>query len=103
MLHGRSSIVIVLLLTALTVIPFSRPAVADEPTFFGKTAEDLFPDGAFPAGSSDLIKAARANAFRLLLASNIPDGHALGEGKTITVASQGTGPTTGISGTVYFC
>jgi len=99
---GHKSILLVLLLVLSSSLIFSVDAKADALTFFGKTAEELFPDNAFPPGSADIIQGARANAFRLLLAAHIPDGHALGQGKTITVASLGNGPTSGISGTIYF-
>src|SRR5215208_105329 len=68
-------------------------AVAQGDTFFGKTAAELFPDS--PDKEREL-------AFKALMSANIPDGHALGEGKTITVATLGQGSTGGISGTIYF-
>jgi multiple sugar transport system substrate-binding protein len=92
------SIFLLLIHLLLITDAHAQPAA----TFFGKTAEELFPDAAFPPGSPDVIRGARANAFRLLLAANIPDGRGFGEGKTLTVASLGNGPTNGISGTVYF-
>ena len=100
----RFGITVTLCFLALSagLLTFAKKAAADEATFFGKTAEELFPDSAFPPSSPNIIAAARANAFRLLLSAGIPDGHGLGQGKTITVASLGNGPTSGISGTMYF-
>ncbi|MCC7448507.1 MAG: extracellular solute-binding protein [Anaerolineae bacterium] len=68
-------------------------ANAQGDTFFGKTAKELFPDSP---------EKEQQAAFKALLAANIPDGHALGEGKTITVATLGQGARGGISGVVYF-
>jgi multiple sugar transport system substrate-binding protein len=99
---ARFCVLIVLLIGTICLGIPTHKAAAGELTFFGKTAEDLFPDSAFPPGSPDVIQGARANAFKLLLAANIPDGHALGQGKTITVATLGQGATGGISGTAYF-
>jgi multiple sugar transport system substrate-binding protein len=93
---------VVLLALAFGMLSFAPKATAQGDTFFGKTAEDLFPDSAFPTMSPEYIQAERAAAFKALLAANIPDGHALGEGKTITVATLGQGSTGGISGTIYF-
>src|SRR5258708_3355681 len=90
----------ILVLASLSLPAFSTHAQSD--TFFGKTAMDLFPDNAFPTSSPEVIKAERAAAWKGLMAANIPDGHALGNGKTITVATLGQGATGGISGTVYF-
>src|SRR5689334_2139245 len=89
-----------LVLGTVSLSPTATRAQGDN--FFGKTAEELFPDNAFPTSSPEVIKAERAAAFKALLAANIPDGHALGQGKTITVATLGQGSTGGISGTVYF-
>ena len=104
MLKCKFHIIPLVLLLALTVgmLSFTPRATAQGDTFFGKTAEDLFPDSAFPTMSPEYIQAERAAAFKALMAANIPDGHALGEGKTITVATLGQGSTGGISGTIYF-
>jgi len=93
------------ILAVLVLASFNFPLLttrAQGDKFFGKTAEELFPDNAFPTSSPEVIKAGRANAFKALMAANIPDGHALGNGKTITIATLGQGSTGGISGTVYF-
>jgi multiple sugar transport system substrate-binding protein len=102
MLSRKAKWLVGFLILVSMVAHFIVHTHAQAPTFFGKTAEELFPDSAFPASSPEVIQAARANAFRFLLTANIPDGHAFGEGKTLTVASLGNGPTSGISGTVYF-
>jgi multiple sugar transport system substrate-binding protein len=95
------SLFLVLALSA-SVFAVTNRASAQDQTFFGKTAMDLFPDNAFPTSSPEVIKAERDAAWKALLAANIPDGHALGNGKTITVATLGQGATGGISGTIYF-
>ena len=94
MFNRRVRILTLLVVAALAVSVFARyQPVHAQDTFFGKTAAELFPDSP---------EAERAAAFKALLAANIPDGHALGEGKTITVATLGQGSRGGISGTVYF-
>ncbi len=102
MLKIRILTAFVVLAVAFSAVFSATRATAADQTFFGKTATDLFPDNAFPTSSADVIKAERDAAWKALLAANIPDGHALGQGKTITVATLGQGSTGGISGTVYF-
>lgn len=90
---GKRKLQLLVLLLLLTSVLGATRVLAQD-TFFGKTAADLFPDS--PTDQE------RELAFKALLAANIPDGHALGEGKTITVATLGQGARGGISGTVYF-
>ncbi len=71
--------------------------VAAQDTFFGKTADEIFP---IPEVAETELE--QTLAFEALLAANIPDGHALGEGKTITFGVLGQGSRGGISGTIYF-
>jgi len=87
-------IVSLLVILVLALSSINVTTRAQDKTFFGKTAKDLFPDS-----PTDVE---RNNAFNALLAANIPDGHAFGNGKTITVATQGTGARGGIVGTVHF-
>jgi multiple sugar transport system substrate-binding protein len=85
---------LLVLLAAVLALFGVRGVIAQDGTFFGKTAADLFPDS--PTESE------RELAFAALMAAGIPDGHALGEGKTITVGTLGQGSRGGISGTLYF-
>lgn len=85
-----------LLLVGLFAVLGATQVVAQE-TFFGKTAADLFPVPDVAANEQE-----QQLAFQALLAANIPDGHALGEGKTLTFGVLGQGSRGGISGTVYF-
>lgn len=89
----RVQLVSLLVLVLLLVGALSVAPVFAQDTFFGKTAEELFPDSP---------EQERALAFAALMNANIPDGHALGEGKTITIGTLGQGSRGGISGTVYF-
>ena len=91
MLKRNAILLSVLLLALLTL---GSAVLAQDQTFFGKTAQDLFPDAA-----SDTE---RDNAFAALLAANIPDGHDRFEGQTLTIATLGQGARGGISGTYYF-
>jgi len=88
----------VLLISALVLALLLLSAVsivtAQDQTFFGKTAQDLFPDAANDTE--------RNNAFAALLAANIPDGHDRFAGQTLTVAVQQAGARGGISGPYYF-
>ena len=59
--------------------------------------EDLFP---IPEVAETELE--QTLAFEALLNANIPDGHMLGEGKTITFGVLGQGSRGGISGTIYF-
>jgi multiple sugar transport system substrate-binding protein len=90
---SKRKLQVIVLLALLTAVLGAARVFAQD-TFFGKTADDLFPDS--PTQSEKDL------AFKALLAANIPDGHALGEGKTITIATLGQGARGGISGTVYF-
>src|SRR5438128_2048659 len=96
MLKRPFNILVLLVIVALVIsgVVKTTTVFAQDKTFFGKTAKDLFPDSP--------TDAERNNAFNALLAANIPDGHALGEGKTITIATLGQGARGGISGTLYF-
>jgi multiple sugar transport system substrate-binding protein len=97
MISRRFRIITLLVVIALALSSAalgSRRAQAQDGTFFGKTAAELFPDAV-----SDLE---RDNAMKALLAAGMPDGKALGEGKTLTVATLGQGARGGISGTLYF-
>lgn len=82
------------LLVVVLILSLGFGTVVAQDTFFGKTADDLFPDS--PTQSEKEL------AFKALLAANIPDGHSLGEGKTITIGTLGQGARGGISGTIYF-
>lgn len=96
-MHSRQVRLLTLLMVVallLSGLSYTRPATAQADTFMGKTAKELFPD----AGSD----VERENAMKALLAAKLPDGTALGQGKTITVATLGQGARGGISGTVYF-
>jgi ABC-type glycerol-3-phosphate transport system substrate-binding protein len=82
------------LMLLVAVLSLSGMIVQAQDTFFGKTKDELFPDSPTQL-EKDL-------AFAALMNANIPDGHALGEGKTITVGTLGQGARGGISGTLYF-
>src|SRR6185369_11363782 len=90
----HKSILLLVLLIGLLALSSVSVVVAQDQTFFGKTAQDLFPDAA-----SDTE---RNNAFAALLAANIPDGHDRFAGQTLTIATLGQGARGGISGTYYF-
>ncbi|MEZ4668172.1 MAG: extracellular solute-binding protein [Anaerolineae bacterium] len=91
MFKYKSQLVVLLLLVTAAL---GMTRVVAQETFFGKTADELFPDS--PTETEKEL------AFKALLAAEIPDGHALGEGKTITVGTLGQGARGGISGTLYF-
>ncbi len=95
-MSNRKVYLLAVLAALVTVLGFSAVAAQDG-TFFGKTAADLFPIPGVAANEQE-----QQLAFRALLNANIPDGRALGEGKTITIGVLGQGSRGGISGTVYF-
>jgi multiple sugar transport system substrate-binding protein len=68
--------------------------VAQDDTFMGMTAADLFP------GAADDQE--RDSAMAALLAANLPDRTADFAGQTLTVAVQQAGPRGGISGPYFF-
>ena len=74
------------ILISILVLLTGAFGVAAQDTFFGKTAEDLFP---IPEVAETELE--QTLAFEALLNANIPDGHALGEGKTITFGVLGQG------------
>jgi multiple sugar transport system substrate-binding protein len=85
------------LLFVVLLLSLSGITAYAQDTFFGKTAQELFPIPEVAANEQE-----QQLAFEALLAANLPDGHALGEGKTITIGVLGQGSRGGISGTVYF-
>ncbi len=85
------------ILIALMIFVIGVLGVSAQDTFFGKTAQELFP---IPEVAETELE--QTLAFEALLGANVPDGHALGEGKTITFGVLGQGSRGGISGTIYF-
>jgi multiple sugar transport system substrate-binding protein len=82
------------LMLVLALVLGATTVVAQEETWMGKTAEELFP------GAADETE--RASAMAALLAANLPDRTADFAGQTLTVAVQQAGPRGGISGPYYF-
>ena len=74
------------LLISILVLLTGVFGAAAQDTFFGKTADEIFP---IPEVAETELE--QQLAFEALLAANIPDGHALGEGKTITFRRTGAG------------
>ena len=72
------------ILVSILVLLTGVFGVAAQDTFFGQTAEDLFP---IPEVAETELE--QTPAFEALLNAVIPDGHALGEGKTITFGVLG--------------
>ncbi len=96
--HGRLSRL--MSLSLLIVLLFAVGALhvtAQEQTFFGKTAQELFPIPGVAANEQE-----QQLAFQALLNANLPDGRAFGEGRTLTFGVLGQGSRGGISGTIYF-
>ncbi|MDZ4766747.1 MAG: extracellular solute-binding protein [Chloroflexota bacterium] len=83
----------VLLFVVLSLV-LSGAALAQDATFMGKTAAELF-----PGAQTDLE---RDSAMTALLAANLPDGTSRFAGQTLTVAVQQAGARGGISGPYYF-
>jgi multiple sugar transport system substrate-binding protein len=91
----KARLTIVLLIVVLAVL--GGTTVKAQDTFFGKTAAELFPVPDVAANEQE-----QQLAFQALMAANIPDGHAFGEGQTMTFGVLGQGSRGGISGTIYF-
>lgn len=87
---------LLIMIVALLVGSFGFAAAQDE-TFFGKTADELFPIPDVAANEQE-----QQLAFQALLNANIPDGRQFGEGQTMTFGVLGQGSRGGISGTIYF-
>lgn len=85
------------ILICLAVLLTGVFGVSAQDTFFGKTAAELFP---IPGVAANELE--QTLAFEALLAADVPDGHELGEGKTMTFGVLGQGSRGGISGTIYF-
>ncbi len=93
---SKRKLQLLLILTLLTA-GLGATRVFAQDTFFGKTAAELFPIPDVAANEQE-----QTLAFQALMNANIPDGHALGEGKTMTFGVLGQGSRGGISGTIYF-
>lgn len=93
---SKRKLQLLLILTLLTAVLGATRVFAQD-TFFGKTAAELFPIPDVAANEQE-----QTLAFQALMNANIPDGHALGEGKTMTFGVLGQGSRGGISGTIYF-
>ena len=91
----RKSLFVFFVLCA--VLALGATQVVAQETFFGKTADELFPIPDVAANEQE-----QQLAFQALLAANIPEGHSLGEGQTMTFGVLGQGSRGGISGTIYF-
>jgi multiple sugar transport system substrate-binding protein len=85
------------LMIALLLAVGSAQVIAQEQTFFGKTAQELFPIPGVAANEQE-----QRLAFEALLRANLPDGREFGEGRTLTFGVLGQGSRGGISGTIYF-
>jgi multiple sugar transport system substrate-binding protein len=85
-----------LLIVVLSITSLASVVTAQE-TFMGKTAAELFPIPDVAANEQE-----QQLAFQALLNANLPDGTALGQGKTMTFGVLGQGSRGGISGTIYF-
>jgi multiple sugar transport system substrate-binding protein len=85
-------LVLLAFLTMLVMV--TGAAIAQDDTFMGMTAAELFPDA-----TSDLE---RDTAFAALVAAGLPDRTADFAGQTLTVATLGQGARGGISGPLYF-
>jgi multiple sugar transport system substrate-binding protein len=91
---NRKFLVFVSLLSVLLILISGTVVLAQDETFMGKTAEELFP------GAADETE--RANAMAALLEANLPDATGQFAGQTLTVAVQQAGARGGISGPYYF-
>ncbi len=87
----------IFILLLLVVLAVGQVSVYAQDTFMGKTAAELFPIPDVAANEQE-----QQLAFEALLAANLPDGHAFGEGQQFTFGVLGQGSRGGISGTIYF-
>jgi multiple sugar transport system substrate-binding protein len=87
----------IFILLLLVVLAVGQVSVYAQDTFMGKTAAELFPIPDVAANEQE-----QQLAFEALLAANLPDGHAFGDGKQFTFGVLGQGSRGGISGTIYF-
>jgi len=87
----------ILFLLSILMLVFGSMSVMAQDTFFGATAEELFP---IPDVAANELE--QQLAFEALLRADIPDGRELGEGQQFTFGVLGQGSRGGISGTIYF-
>jgi multiple sugar transport system substrate-binding protein len=88
---------LIALFLAVALVFSGSALFAQEETFMGRTAAELFPIPDVAANEQE-----QTLAFQALLAAGLPDGTALGAGQTMTFGVLGQGSRGGISGTIYF-
>ncbi|MCC7206329.1 MAG: extracellular solute-binding protein [Anaerolineae bacterium] len=89
-----NKLLLIVALIAALIVPTATRISAQDDTWMGKTAAELFPGAANDQE--------RDSAFKALVEANLPDATSRFAGQTLTVAVQQAGARGGISGPYYF-